>query len=152
MFVSNRKTLGEPIFGVPKYSRSGRKLRQRERAMILASKFAIFKNKKEAVPLQLKEMPEKLLNPDMREIEDRLPQEINMMYKTVRRGIENLFLQRSNDTDDIAFELYMRLERKCVREDASVGDNAINPYHIQFVALQPTLASFWTHCLSTKIY
>ena len=86
----NRKNLGEPIFGVPKYSRSGRKLRQRERAMILASKFAIFKNKKEAVPLQLKEMPEKLLNPDMREIEDRLPQEINMMYKTVKPGIENV--------------------------------------------------------------
>ena len=29
-------------------------------------------------------MPDKLLNPDFREIEDKLPEEINMMYKTVR--------------------------------------------------------------------
>ena len=29
-------------------------------------------------------MPEKMLGPDVREIEERLPEEINMMYKTVR--------------------------------------------------------------------
>ena len=50
--------------------------------MILASK--LINLKKEPIPLNVKEMPDNLLNPDMREIEDRLPPEINMMYKTVR--------------------------------------------------------------------
>lgn len=36
--MQDLKNLGEPIFGIPKYSRSGRKLRQRERAMILSAK------------------------------------------------------------------------------------------------------------------
>jgi len=54
----------------------------RERAMILSSK--LINLKKEPIPLQIREMPDNLLNPDMREIEDRLPPEINMMYKTVR--------------------------------------------------------------------
>ena len=29
-------------------------------------------------------MPDSLLSPDVREVEERLPEEINMMYKTVR--------------------------------------------------------------------
>ena len=57
-------------------------MRQRERAMILASK--LLNLRKEPIRYNQRDMPDKLLNPDFREIEDKLPEEINMMYKTVR--------------------------------------------------------------------
>ena len=53
-------------------------------------RIALFKGVKnnwtftEPIPLKQKEIPDKLLNPDMDEVEGRLPPEINMMYKTVR--------------------------------------------------------------------
>ena len=40
--------------------------------------------KKEPIRFSRRDMPEKMLGPDVREIEERLPEEINMMYKTVR--------------------------------------------------------------------
>ena len=50
--------------------------------MILASKF--INMKKEPIRFSRRDMPENMLGPDVREIEERLPEEINMMYKTVR--------------------------------------------------------------------
>ena len=50
--------------------------------MILASK--LLNLRKEPIRYNQRDMPDKLLNPDFREIEDKLPEEINMMYKTVR--------------------------------------------------------------------
>ena len=50
--------------------------------MILASK--LLNLRKEPIRYNQRDVPDKLLNPDFREIEDKLPEEINMMYKTVR--------------------------------------------------------------------